>query len=134
VPEIQKRLPSMLRNVNGGAPGRRCQRSRSADYQHKNIDSGPLGGADEDPGVPTINTKKCRRRAPWEAVLEIREHQPSTQKNINGGPPWEVLMEIREHPPSTLRSIDGRPPRRRCRRCRVPTINMKNVNCGPPER
>jgi hypothetical protein len=32
---------------------------------------GPLGGGDGDPGAPTINAKKHRRRTPWEAVLEI---------------------------------------------------------------
>jgi hypothetical protein len=35
MPEIRERPPSMLRNIDGG----------------------PLGGAAEDPGAPTINTK-----------------------------------------------------------------------------
>jgi hypothetical protein len=30
--------------------------------------------------------RKCRRQAPYEAVLEIRERRPSMLKNINGGP------------------------------------------------
>jgi hypothetical protein len=33
----------------------------------RNIDGGPLGGADGDPGAPTINVT-----------------------NVDGGPPWEV--------------------------------------------
>jgi hypothetical protein len=34
--------------------------------------TGPMGGAEVgDPGVPTINAKKHRRRAPWEVLMEI---------------------------------------------------------------
>jgi hypothetical protein len=31
----------------------------------KNVDDGALGGDAGDSGAPTINAKKCRRRAPW---------------------------------------------------------------------
>jgi hypothetical protein len=49
---------------------------------------GPLGGAGvEDPGVSTINAKKCQQRAPWEVPeLKIQEHPPSMLRNVNGGP------------------------------------------------
>jgi hypothetical protein len=43
---------------------------------------GPLrsGAGAEDPRAPTINARKRRRQAPWEAVseLEVRERPPST--------------------------------------------------------
>jgi hypothetical protein len=54
----------------------------------------PLGGAGaRDPGVFTINARKCRRQAPWEMPeLGIREHPPSMQENVDGGPPG-VLTE-----------------------------------------
>jgi hypothetical protein len=47
---------------------------------------GPLGGGIRDPGAPTINAKKCRWWAPWEVLKEIREHPPSTLRNVDGGP------------------------------------------------
>jgi hypothetical protein len=34
----------------------------------------------------TINAKKHRWWVPWEAVSKIREHAPSTLRNIDGGP------------------------------------------------
>jgi hypothetical protein len=37
----------------------------------KNVDDGPLGGADRDPGESIINTKKYRRWTPWEVLMEI---------------------------------------------------------------
>jgi hypothetical protein len=70
--------------------------------------------------------------------LEIRDHPPSTLRNVNGGPlggagaidpgaptintkkhwqqdPWVVSeLEIQESPPSTLRNVECGPPRR-CR-------------------
>jgi hypothetical protein len=46
----------------------------------KNIDGGPLAGADGDPGAPTINVKKYRRWAPWWVLIEIWERPPSTLK------------------------------------------------------
>jgi hypothetical protein len=79
----------------------------------RNIDVGPPGGAGAgDPGAPTINAKKHRRRAPREVPeLKIQKRPPSTLRNIDGAPPREVPeMEIRERPPSTLRNVDGRPP------------------------
>jgi hypothetical protein len=42
--------------------------------------AGPLGGDARDPEAPTINDKKHRRRAPWEAVPEIWERPPLTLK------------------------------------------------------
>jgi hypothetical protein len=44
--------------------------------------------------------------------LKIREHPPSTLRNIDNAP-WEVPeLKIWEHPPSTLRNVDGGPPER----------------------
>jgi hypothetical protein len=64
--EIRERPPSMLRNIDGG----------------------PLAGADEDLGAPTINANKCRWWAPSEVPkLEIQERPPSTVRNVDGGPP-----------------------------------------------
>jgi hypothetical protein len=78
-----------------------------------NIDDGPLRRVRAaDPGAPTINAKKRRRWAPWDvSELDIRECPPSMLRNINGGP---------------LVGADGDP--------RVPTINVKNVDHGPPRR
>jgi hypothetical protein len=47
----------------------------------------PLGGAEAgDPGAPTINARKRRRRTPWEVTeLEIRERPPSTEKISTAG-------------------------------------------------
>jgi hypothetical protein len=46
----------------------------------------PLGGDTGDPEEPTIN-EKISTVAPREKMAEIREHAPSTQKNVDGGPP-----------------------------------------------
>jgi hypothetical protein len=48
--------------------------------------SDPLGGSARGPGAPTINAKKYRWWAPWEAISEVRERPPSTLRVINGGP------------------------------------------------
>jgi hypothetical protein len=57
--EVQKYPLSTLRNINGGPPGKWCQRSDSAHHQRYETSMvGPLGGDDGDPEVPTINTKK----------------------------------------------------------------------------
>jgi hypothetical protein len=78
----------------------------------ENVDDGPLGGVIGDPGASTINTKnvddappgrgyqrsesvhhqckKRRRRGPWEAVLEVQECPPSTQKTSTVGPCGEI--------------------------------------------
>jgi hypothetical protein len=54
----------------------------------KNVNGGPLGDVRAvDPRAPTINAKKHRRRAPWEAVPKIRESSPSTLRNVDDGPP-----------------------------------------------
>jgi hypothetical protein len=53
----------------------------------RDIDGGPLVGADRDLGWPTINAKKYRRRAPWWVLMEIREHPPSMLRTVDGGPP-----------------------------------------------
>jgi hypothetical protein len=49
VPEIWERPPSTLKTPTAG----------------------PLGDADGDPGAPTINVEKHRRRTPYEVLTEI---------------------------------------------------------------
>jgi hypothetical protein len=44
-------------------------------------------GDDGDLGASTINVKKCRRWAPWLVLTVIREHPPSTLKDVDGGAP-----------------------------------------------
>jgi hypothetical protein len=92
---------------------------------------GPLGGADGDPGAPTINAEKRRQWAPWEAVPEVRGCPPSTQKTSMVDP-WGVVTEIRECLPPTqkmstvgpLGGDDGDP--------RAPTINAEKRRRHPP--
>jgi hypothetical protein len=56
----------------------------------------PLGGAKAgDPEVPTINAKKYRRWTPWRVPeLKIRECAPSTLRNNYGGPPTPVGVPV----------------------------------------
>jgi hypothetical protein len=71
--------------------------------------AGSLGGADGDPGAPTINVKKRQRRPPWEvSELEIRERPSSMLGNINGVP---------------LMGADGDPG--------ASTINVKTLMAAP---
>jgi hypothetical protein len=75
--------------------------------------TGPLGGVEAgDPRAPTINAKKRRRRASWE-VPEL---------------------DIQEHPPSMLRNVDSRPLGGTDGDSGGPTINVPNVDGGPPGR
>jgi hypothetical protein len=65
--------------------------------------------------------------------MEIREHSPSTLKNIDGGLHGEVVTEILERPPSTLKNIDGGPPWEVLTEIQErPPSTLINVNCGPP--
>jgi hypothetical protein len=41
--------------------------------------------------------------------LDIREHPPSTLKNVDGGPQEVSELDVRERPPSTLRDVIGGP-------------------------
>jgi hypothetical protein len=77
------------KNVNGGTPGRQCRRSRSAHHQ----------------------CRKMSAAGPREAVPEVRERPPSTQKMSMVGP----LGGGAEGPGA-------------------PTINTKNIDGGPPRR
>jgi hypothetical protein len=100
-----------------------------------NVECRPLGGAGAiDPGASTINAKKCRRRAPWEVpALEIWERPPSTVRNVDGGAPWEVPeLYIQKHTPSTLRNIDDRPLEGAGGDPEASTINVTNIEGGPP--
>jgi hypothetical protein len=40
------------------APGRRCQKSGNNFHLVEDINDGTLGGANGDPGAPTINARK----------------------------------------------------------------------------
>jgi hypothetical protein len=122
------------KNVDSGPPRRRCQKSGSVHHQ----------------------CKKCRWRPPWEALSEIWECPPPTQKmsmegpvggdagdpgtltintkNVDGGPPWEATSEIREHSPSKQKMSTAGPLRGDAGDPGAPTINAKNVNGGPPGR
>jgi hypothetical protein len=73
------------------------------------LTAGLLGGAGGGLGAPTINAKK--RRCPLREVtkLEIWEQPPSTLKNVDGG---------------LMGDADGD--------LRASTINVKNVDGGPP--
>jgi hypothetical protein len=84
-----------VKNVDGGPPGRQCQRSGSTHHQRK----------------------KCRRWAHWEAMPEIREYPPSTQKMSTVGPlggsaGGSGAATIK------IKNIDGGPPGRWCQRFR----------------
>jgi hypothetical protein len=47
---------------------------------------------------------------PWEvSELKIREHPPSTVRNINDGHREVSELEVRERPPSMLRNIHSGP-------------------------
>jgi hypothetical protein len=70
---------------------------------------GPLGGAGVgDPGTPTINAKKRRRRATGRMLTEIQERPPSTRQTSMAGP-WRVLTDIRERLPSTQQMSKSAP-------------------------
>jgi hypothetical protein len=93
MPEIQERPPSTQRNIEGG----------------------PLTGADEDPGAPTINVKKSTVGPLGGAGAGDLGASTIDAKKRRWWPPWEVRkLEIRERSPSTLRNIDDGHPRR-CR-------------------
>jgi hypothetical protein len=65
--EIRGHSPSTLKNIDGGLHGEVVTEILERPPSTlKNIDGGPpLGGADGDPGVPTINSDKCQLWAPW---------------------------------------------------------------------
>jgi hypothetical protein len=71
----------------------------------------PLGGDARDLGVPTINDKKCQRRAPWEAMMEIQVRPPSTLRNIDGGPVGGDAEDLGVHT-IIIRNVNDRPLRR----------------------
>jgi hypothetical protein len=68
--------------------------------------AGPLGGVRaEEPGAPTINARKCWRRAPWELPeLEIQGHPLSTLKMSTSGPLGGAEAGDLGHSPSTLKT------------------------------
>jgi hypothetical protein len=95
----------------------------------RNIDDGPLGGADRDPGAPTINVTNIDggplggtgARDPEAPTINAKKHQWCA--------PWSVLTEIWELPSTTppLGGAGAGDPT-------APTINVTNVDGGPPGR
>jgi hypothetical protein len=77
------------KNIDGEPPGRRCQISGSAHH----------------------STQKHRRQAPWEAMVEIKEHPPLNAKTLMVGP------------------LGGG-----ARDPGAPTTQRKNINDGAPGR
>jgi hypothetical protein len=59
------------KNIDGGPPERRCRRSESTHHQHK----------------------KRQRWPPWEAVPEVWERPPSTQK-MSTTAPYEPVSGV----------------------------------------
>jgi hypothetical protein len=58
--------------------------------------------------------------------MKIREHPPSTLRNVDSGPPGGVEAEDLRAPPSTLRNINGKlPGGAGAKDPGVPTINAK---------
>jgi hypothetical protein len=61
VPEIQKRSPSMLKNVDGGSLGGGAGDSGVPTINSKKMSTtGPVGGGVGDLGAPSISAKKHR--------------------------------------------------------------------------
>jgi hypothetical protein len=97
--ETREHSPTMLETsvaclLGGGAGG-----PGALMVDTKNVNGGSLGGGASGPGAPTINAKKRQQRAPSEVVPVVREHPPSTLKNIDGGPPGKAVPEVWDHPP-----------------------------------
>jgi hypothetical protein len=57
----------------------------------------------EDPGAPTIDTRKHRQRVPWEVMPED-SGVPTSMLKMSLAGPWWVLSEIQERPPSMLKT------------------------------
>jgi hypothetical protein len=95
----------------------------------KNIDDEPLRGGAGDLGASTINAKNVNV-TPWEAMPKIRDaHHQSKERRQ-----WallEAMAEIRECTPSTQRTLTMSPQGSDVGGAGVSTINTKNVNGGP---
>jgi hypothetical protein len=73
----------------------------------------PLGGADKDPGASTINVRNVDGVLLGGVIAGDLGAPNINAKKRRQLARWEVLeLEIREHPPSTLRNVDGSPPGR----------------------
>jgi hypothetical protein len=100
--------------------------------------TGPLAGADGDPGAPTINVKNVNGSA-MAPLGGARAGDPGAS-NINAKKhqwwaPWEMPeLDIREHPPSMLRDINGELPGGAWANGYpgVPTINIKKCRRWAP--
>jgi hypothetical protein len=97
------------KNIDDRPPGRLCQRSESVHHQRKKCRRRPPRRWCRRSESAHHQHKKCQRWAPWEAMTEIQEHPPSTQKMSMAG---------------LLRGGDGDPG--------ASTINTKNIDGRPP--
>jgi hypothetical protein len=70
----------------------------------ENIDGAPLVGGVRGSRTPTMNNKKYRQHAHWEATPEVPERSSSTLKKHRRWPPWEATPELWECPPSTQKT------------------------------
>jgi hypothetical protein len=91
---------------------------------HKMSAAGPVGDGAGDSRACTINTKKHRWRASWEAVLEIQERHHQCNK-YRWWAPLEAVPEIWECSPTTLKNVDDRPLGGDAGDLGAPTINAK---------
>jgi hypothetical protein len=109
---MQERPPSTLKNVNDGPPWEvpELEIRECLPLMLKASTTGPMGGADRDPGAPTINVKKTSTVGPLAgangdpraSTINIKKHQRRV--------PWEVPeLEIQVCLPLLLGNVDGRP-------------------------
>jgi hypothetical protein len=131
--ETREYPPLNVKTSCGGHRRRQCQRSGSVHHQ----------------------CKKHQQWTPWEAVPEVRERPPSTQKmstvpplggGVGGpGPPTIHVKNINGGPMGIGAGYPGAPNINKkistagplggdARGLGAPTINAKNVDGGPPRR
>jgi hypothetical protein len=80
--EVWERLSLSWRMLTLGPLGGGDGEYRSARHQClESSTAGPLEGRAEGPGAPTINAKKGRWWASWEAVTEVRENPSGSVYN-----------------------------------------------------
>jgi hypothetical protein len=105
--EIHERPASTLRNVDDGPLGGADRDPGAPTIIVTNIDGGPLGGTGAgDPEAPTINAKKHQWCAPWSVLTEIWE-LPSTTPPLGGARAGDPTT-----PTINVTNVDGRPPGR----------------------
>jgi hypothetical protein len=101
----------------------------------ENFDGGPLGGADRDPGAPTINVTNIDGGLPWRCRSWKFGAPAINAKKCRQRPLSEVPeLKIRERSPSTLENVDGAPLGGADGDPGASTINVTNVDGGLPRR